>query len=291
MITLAPDGSRAFALGDVDLPIFPRSSLKPLQVVGMLRSGLSLPPPDVALAAASHSGEDKHVSRVRHLLHQAGLPESALGCPPSLPLSEEAAAFVLRAGGGPSRVQMNCSGKHAAMLLTCLAADWPVDGYLDPGHPLQKALLVSTEDLAGEGVAAVGVDGCGAPVFAMSLFGLARAFRRMVQGEPGSPERTVADAMRAHPDLVGGEGRDVTRIMAGVPGVLAKDGAEGVYAVATESGAATAVKIDDGAARARIPVVVRELRRLGVEAAILDELAEQPVLGGGRPVGGVRVVY
>jgi L-asparaginase II len=291
VVTLDPRGSQLFSLGDVDVAIFPRSSLKPLQAVGMLRSGLSLPPADLALAAASHSGEGKHVSRVRDLLHQAGLPESALACPPSLPLSEEAAATVIRAGGGPSRVQMNCSGKHAAMLLTCLAAGWPTDGYLDPGHPLQKALRSAAEDLSGETATAVGVDGCGAPVFAMSLCGLARSFARLVQGEPGSPERAVGDAMRQHPDLVGGEGRDVTRLMAGVPGLLAKDGAEGVYVAAVDSGAVTAVKIDDGAARARTPVLVHELRRLGAEGAVLDELAEQPVLGGGRPVGAVRVVY
>ncbi|MEP6696432.1 MAG: asparaginase [Pseudonocardiales bacterium] len=291
VVTLDADGSPVLALGDVDAPVFPRSSLKPLQVVGMLRSGLSLAAADIAMAAASHSGEGKHVSRVRELLHRARLPESALACPPSLPLSEAAAEAVIRAGGGPSRVQMNCSGKHAAMLLTCLAAGWPTEGYVDPDHPVQKAIHSAVEDLAGETVAAVGIDGCGAAVFAISLHGLARSFARLVRGEPASAERTVADAMRAHPDLVGGEGRDVTRLMAGVPGLLAKDGAEGVYVAAIGSGAATAVKIDDGAARARPPVIVRELRRLGAEGAVLDELAEGVVLGGGRPVGAVRTVY
>ncbi len=291
VVSLDPEGTQVFALGDVETPVFPRSSLKPLQVVGMLRAGLSLATPDVALAAASHSGEGKHVSRVRDLLHRAGLPESALACPASLPLSQAAAEATIRAGGGPSRVQMNCSGKHAAMLLTCLAGGWPTEGYLDPGHPVQKTIRGAIEDLSGEPAAAVGVDGCGAPVFAMSLCGLARSFARLVRGAPGSPERTVADAMRAHPDLVGGDGRDVTSMMAGVPGLLAKDGAEGVYAAALDTGAATAVKIDDGAARARAPVMVRELRRLGAEGPVLDELAELPVLGGGRPVGTVRTVY
>jgi L-asparaginase II len=278
-------------VGDVDAPVFPRSSNKPLQVVGMLRSGLSLQPADLALAAASHSGEPRHVSRVRELLHAAGLAESALGCPPALPLSEDAAHAVIRAGGGPSRVQMNCSGKHAAMLLTCVAAGWPTDGYVDPDHPLQKALRDGVEDLAGESVRAIGVDGCGAPLFALSLAGLARAFARLVRSAPGSPERAVADAMRTHPALTGGTGRDVTQLMEGLPGLLAKDGAEGVYAAALPSGAATAVKIEDGAARARTPVLVHELRRLGAEAPVLDDLAETPVLGGGRPVGAVRIAY
>ncbi len=257
----------------------------------MLRCGLSLPPADLALAASSHSGEPRHVRRVRELLAESGLTVSALACPPSLPLSEDAADAVLRAEGGPTPEQMNCSGKHTGMLLTCLAAGWPTDGYLAADHPLQLGLRETTAELAGEPVAAVGVDGCGAPVFAVSLSGLARAFARLVRAEPGSAERSVADAMRAHPGLVGGDGRDVTRLMEGLPGLLAKDGAEGVYAAATASGAAVAVKIDDGAGRARVPVLVRELRRLGVTGPVLDELAELPILGGGRPVGAVRVAY
>lgn len=291
VVTLGPAGERAFALGDVDAPIFPRSASKPLQVVGMLGCGLSLPPADLALAAASHSGEAVHVSRVLALLQSAGLPESALRCPPALPLSEAAAAATLRAGGGGSRLQMNCSGKHAAMLLTCIAAGWPIEDYVDADHPLQKGLRSAIEQLTGEEVAAVGIDGCGAPVFAVSLLGIARAFSRLVTAAPGSPERSVADAMRAHPELVGGQGRDVTDLMAGIPGLLAKDGAEGVYAAALPSGAAVTLKIDDGAARARVPVLVRELRRLGVAGDVLDEFGEVPVLGGGRPVGVVRVAY
>ncbi len=289
-MTLDSSGTVLLALGEVDKPVFPRSSLKPLQAVGMVRCGLSLASADLALAAASHSGEPRHVGRVLELLSGAGL-SGALACPRSLPLSEEAADDVLRSGGGPTSEQMNCSGKHTAMLLTCQAAGWPTDGYLAPDHPLQVALRATTEDLTGEPVAAVGVDGCGAPVFAVSLTGLARSFARLVRAEPGSPERQVADAMRAHPGLVGGTGRDVTRLMEAVPGLLAKDGAEGVYAAATGDGAAIAVKIDDGAGRARVPVLIRELRRLGVAGGVLDELAEAPVLGGGRRVGALEVAY
>lgn len=286
-----PAGEQVFALGDVDGPTFPRSASKPLQVVGMLRCGLSVPPADLALAAASHSGEDRHVSRVRALLHSAGLEESALCCPPGMPLSEAAAAAVLRAGGGPTRAQMNCSGQHAAMLLSCLAAGWPTEGYAAAEHPLQRALRSAIEELTGSAVVSVGVDGCGAPVCAVSLRGVARAFSRLVTAAPATPERLVADAMRRHPDVVGGTGRDVTALMVGLPGLLAKDGAEGVYAAALPSGAAVALKVDDGAARARLPVLVRELRRLGAAGDVLDELAAPPVLGGGRPVGSVRVAY
>ena len=290
VLTVGADGADVFALGDPDAPVFPRSSNKPMQAVGMLRAGLDLAPADLALAAASHSGEERHVTRVRELLAGAGLTEDDLGCPPSLPLNEDAARAALIAGG-PSRVLMNCSGKHTGMLLTCVLAGWPTRGYLDPDHPLQKVIRDTVEDLTGESVAAVGVDGCGAPLFALSLRGLARAFRRLVRAPEGTPERVVADAMRANPGLVGGTGRDVTRLMTGIPGLLAKDGAEGVYAAALPSGAAAAVKIEDGNSRARVPVMVRELRRLGVAAPVLDELAETPLLGGGRPVGAVRVAY
>jgi len=257
----------------------------------MLRSGLSLPPPDLALAAASHSGEEMHVSRVRALLHSAGLSESALRCPPALALSEAAAAATLRAGGGPSQLQMNCSGKHAAMLLTCVAAGWPIEDYVEADHPLHKELRSAIEQLTGDDVTSVGVDGCGAPLYAVTLRGVARAFSRLVTAAPGTPERMVADAMRSHPELVGGQGRDVTALMAGISGLVAKDGTEGVYVAALPSGAAVALKIDDGAARARVPVLVRELRRLGAIGAVLDDLSEVLVLGGGHPVGAVRVAY
>jgi len=289
VVALDPHGAVQLKAGEPDAPQLPRSANKPLQLVGMVRAGLELSPPDLAVAASSHSGETVHVGRVRDLLSHNGLPEGALACPPSLPLGEDAARAVLAAGGGPARAFMNCSGKHAAMLLTCVANGWPVSGYVDPDHPMQVALRASVEDLAGEPVAAVGVDGCGAPLFGLTLTGLARAFARLVTAEPGSPERRVADAMRAHPDLVGGTGRDVTRLMAGAPGVLAKDGAEGVYAAALPSGAAVAVKIADGAQRARMPVLVGALRLLGLEAAVLDQLAEVPVLGGARQVGTVRL--
>jgi L-asparaginase II len=288
-VVLSPSGDLLAAAGDPGAPMLPRSANKPLQLVGMLRAGLRLPPPDLALCASSHSGEQAHVRRVRDLLAGAGIPETALACPPALPLSEDAAAAVLRAGGGPDRVTMNCSGKHAAMLLTCTVNGWPLAGYADPAHPVQVAIRATVEELAGQPATAVAVDGCGAPLFGLSLAGLARAFARLVTAAPGTPERAVADGMRAHPDLAGGTGRDVTRLMAGTPGVLAKDGAEGVFAAATPDGAGIAVKVVDGTGRARTPLLVGALRRAGVHAAVLDELAEAPILGGGHPVGSIRL--
>jgi L-asparaginase II len=287
LIVVDPAGGVVGAYGEVGGPMFPRSSMKPLQAVGMLRAGLDVDGPLLALACASHSGEPAHVAAARELLGRAGLDEGALGCPPDLPLAPAAAAELLRSGGRADPVHMNCSGKHAAMLLTCRRAGWPVAGYLAPTHPLQRALAGTVAELAGEPVPAVAVDGCGAPLFALSLTGLARAFTRLVTAPPGRPERRVADAMRGHPELVGGPGRDVTRLMRAVPGLLAKDGAEGVYAAATAAGAAVGLKVADGAARARLPVLVRALELLGVTG--LDDLADVPVLGGGRPVGRVVV--
>ncbi len=289
VVALAPSGEVLAAAGDPDAPMLPRSANKPLQLVGMLRAGLALPPPDLAVCASSHSGEPAHAERVRALLAGAGIPETALACPSALPLDEAAAAAVLRAGGGPEPVTMNCSGKHSAMLLTCAVNGWPLAGYAEPGHPVQVAIRAAVEDLAGRPVTAVAVDGCGAPLFGLTLAGLARAFARLVTAAPGTPERAVADAMRAHPDLVGGTGRDVSRLMAGAPGVLAKDGAEGVFAAATADGAAVAVKVADGTGRARTPLLVGALRQTGVHAAVLDELAQAPVLGGGHPVGSIRL--
>jgi L-asparaginase II len=289
---LDASGSLVASAGDPHGPIFPRSANKPMQAVAMLRSGLRLADPaDLALVAASHSGEPFHVARVRAMLRTGGLSEDDLRCPADLPLSEPARASVFRDGGGPSRVLMNCSGKHTGMLLTCLAAGWPLDDYRSPEHPLQKACRSAVEDLSGESAAAVGVDGCGAPVLAISLTAVARAFLRAASAEPGTPEREVADAMRGHPELVSGTGADDARLMRGVPGLLSKGGAEGVVVVALPGRGAVALKIDDGAMRARMPVLVPALRRLGVDAPVLDELAEYPVLGGGIVVGSVRPIH
>ncbi len=289
LLAVGPDGRDVLALGEVDRPVFPRSSNKPLQAVGLLEAGWE--PPDeeaLALATASHSGETSHLAVVRRTLAAAGLDESALGCPAMLPLSEPAAHALLRAGGAPSRLTMNCSGKHAAMLATCVARGWPTDGYLDAASPVQSALLPVLERLAGEPVVHVAVDGCGAPQHALTLRGLARAFTALAT-QDGACRRTAA-AMTSRPDLVGGTGREVTDLMAGIPGLVAKDGAEGVFAAALPDGAAVAVKVADGATRAAVPLLVAGLRALGVQADVLGRLATTPVLGGGMPVGVLRPV-
>jgi L-asparaginase II len=292
VVVLDADGATIAAAGDVTNPFFPRSSNKPLQTVGMLRAGLrTADPADLALISGSHFGEPFHVARVRQILETVGLDESALRCPPSLPLSEDERDIVLRDGGGATPVLMNCSGKHAGMLATCVVNGWSLADYRDAKHPLQVALAAAVSDLAGEPIAATGIDGCGAPVFAVSLTALARGFQRLVDAPPTSFERLVADTMRADPELVAGTGQDDTRLMHGVPGLLAKGGAEGVVAVAVEGLGAVAIKVADGAMRARMPVLVSALRRLGVSAPVLDELETVPVLGGGVRVGEVRSAW
>ena len=294
VVALAPDGMFAFTAGSANAPVFPRSSNKPLQAVAMLRAGLPLDGELLALAAASHSGEDFHVQGVHDILDFAGLTEDDLRCPPQLPMDEPTARRLIRESGSPegprpeSRVHSNCSGKHAAMLVTCIANEWPTETYLDPEHPLQIHIRRTIEELAREPVAAIGVDGCGAPVFALTLGGLARAYRTLVRAEAGTPERKVADAMRKFPSWTSGTTRDENRLMTEMPGLLLKGGAEGVDAFALPDGSAAAVKIDDGNARARTPITVAILARLGAQPP--GDLATSTVTGGGSQVGVIRAV-
>ncbi len=289
MVITRPDGSVGYALGKPDAPVFPRSSNKPFQATAMLEVGAQLAGADLALAAASHSGEPMHTERVASMLAAAGLTEDDLQCPPDLPLDEASRAAVIARGEQPRRIYMNCSGKHTGMLTACRGAGWDTAGYMSPDHRFQQAVVAAITRLTGELPAASGIDGCGAPLVAVTLTGLARAFGRVNAGPAGSAERTVADAMRAYPEMVAGTGRDDTLVMSAHPGVLMKGGAEGVHCAALPDGSAVALKISDGAARARMPVMVAGLRALGLDSPTLDGLALGQVLGGGRPVGTVQV--
>ncbi|MGW5432897.1 asparaginase [Streptomyces sp. NPDC004059] len=291
VVLLAADGSVEWAVGEVASPVFPRSSNKPMQAAGMLRAGLDLRGERLALAAASHSGEQFHRDLVRAMLDEHGLTPEHLQCPPALPLDQEEQEAYLAAGGRRDRVAMNCSGKHTAMLAAAALRDWPLESYLDPDHPLQRLIRTVVEEAAGEPVAAVGVDGCGAPLMAISLTGLARAFRSFVLAAPGTPERRVADAMRAHPEYVAGTHRHDTWLMREMPGVLSKVGAEAVQALALPDGRALALKIEDGGVRALGPVLARALRLAGVTAPVVDRIGRTPVLGRGETVGEVRAVF
>ena len=288
VVVLAADGSVELGIGDIEAAFYPRSAVKPLQAAAMLRAGLPLDGELLSLAAASHSGEERHLAGTRRILELGGLREDQLRNVPDLPFDPAVREAWVREGRLPSRLAQNCSGKHAAMLCTARLNGWPLDGYLDPAHPLQQAIAEIVEDLTGQAIARVSVDGCGAPLFAVSLLGLARAAARITTAAPGTPEATVADAMREHPEMASGAGRDVAALMRAVPGLLAKDGFEGVQFAALPDGRAVAVKIADGADRARVPVTAAALARAGVDPAALAEFGGAPLLGGGAVVGHIR---
>ena len=290
VVAVDSNGSTLLTVGDVTGPIFPRSSSKPIQALAMLRAGLDLDGELLALAAGSHSGESFHLEGARRILVGAGLTEQDLQNTPDLPFEALERNAWIAAGRGATSLAQNCSGKHSAMLATCVAAGWDTATYLEPLHPLQKLIAQTLTDLSGEAAAATGVDGCGAPVMAVSLTGLARAFSRFSTSPAGTDEARVAAAMRAYPQWLGGTRRDVTALIRGVPGLIAKDGAESVYAVGLADGRAVALKIADGGQRARPVVMAAALRRLGVDAEVLDELANAPVLGHGRQVGSIDAV-
>jgi L-asparaginase II len=289
LVALDPDGTQVLAVGAPDVTFFPRSSLKPVQAVAMVRAGLALDGELLALAAASHSGEPAHLDGVRRILAGAGLGEADLQNTPALPWDADAAFAWRAAGHGPSALAQNCSGKHAAMLATCATAGWDPAGYLDVGHPLQRAIRDEVADLTGDGDPAhVTVDGCGAPLFSCTVAGLARAFARIATAAAGTPEHLVATAIRRHPWFLGGTGREVTRLIEGVPGLVAKDGADGVFAAALPDGRAWALKVLDGAARPVPVVVAAALRASGSRDPVLDEVGRVDVLGHGIAVGAVH---
>lgn len=296
VVCLAADGSVDWSVGDVDSTMLPRSCNKPLQTVGMLRAGLDLDGELLSLASASHSGEPFHVDGVRRILAGAGLIEDALQTPPDWPIEDEDRNAVIRAGGAKASVTMNCSGKHAAMLATCVANGWDPATYLEADHPVQVAIREAFVELTGVPVDVVAVDGCGAPLLSTTLTGLARGFRRLSLATEG-PEQRVAEAIRSFPEYTSGSKRDEARLLRAVPGAIAKAGAEACYALGLPDGRAVALKIDDGAARARPVLMAAALERMGVTGEAGVDGAEvaatglAQVRGGGIPVGVLRAVW
>ena len=289
VVVLAPDGSERFALGDPDATMWARSSLKPLQAVAMLRAGLDVDGAELALVCASHNAEPAHLDVVRTILAGAGLGADDLRNTPDWPLDADAAWQWRADGHGTEPLTQNCSGKHAGMLATCVAAGWPTQGYLDPSHPLQRATREAVAELTGLPVELATVDGCGAPLFSTTLRGLARSFAALASGD-GLPRR-AGRAMSEHPWHVAGTGRDATRFMEAVPGLVAKDGADGVYAAGLPDGGAVALKITDGSSRPRPAVLAAALTVAGVDPAVVAAVALTPVLGHGRAVGEVVATF
>lgn len=283
VVALAADGSVEWSFGDVDVPILPRSANKPLQALAMLGLGLDLEPELLALACASHSGEQRHLDGVRRILSEAGLAEMALGNVPDYPLGPEIKEAWIRDGGEPSKLVQCCSGKHAAMLATCVERDWQLSGYFESDHPLQLGIQRRFESLTGE-PAQVAVDGCGAPVLSASLVGLARGYQVLAAATDGDAWR-VAEAIRRHPEMVSGTTRDEYRLLKAIPGAIGKFGAEAVYVVALADGRVVALKIDDGGDRARPVVMAAALARLGIDSDEVAATGRHVLYGGGMPVG------
>jgi len=296
-IVLDPEGVALRVLGDAEQPILPRSTLKPLQALACLTAGAPLEGERLGLATASHSGTDRHVAVVREILTAGELDESALGCPPAWPGDRAARDELVRELGQPQRIRMNCSGKHAAMLLTCRVNGWDTTGYLDPGHPLQAHIREVIERLAGVRAVATAVDGCGAPVYAMSLASLARAIHRVGTSSERSPfalhrsAGTLVRTVRENPWTIDGPGRPDTVVIERL-GVFAKTGAEGVLVMAAPDGTTVALKMLDGSGRAATVVALTLLVRAGALAAtdVAQVLAQLPlaVTGGGQDVGAIR---
>lgn len=296
-IVLAPDGTELARHGDAGALILPRSSLKPLQALGSVTAGAQLDGERLALATASHVGTDRHVAVVRDILDAAGVTEDDLGCPAAWPSDSATRDELVRERAEPARVRMNCSGKHAAMLLACRAAGWDVAGYLDPQHPLQVHVRDVIERMTGERPAATAIDGCGAPVYAMTLVALARGIHRLGTASARSPfamhraAGTIVRAVLDNPWTIEGPGRPDT-IVAERLGVFAKGGAEGVMVMVAPDGTTVALKTLDGSSRAATIVALQLLVQAGALAA--DQVAAAAsalplaVLGGGRDVGAIR---
>jgi L-asparaginase II len=288
VVVTSPRDEVLVSVGEPERPFYPRSTLKPLQAVGLLRAGLVLDDDLLALAAASHSGSAEHVARVRRILEAHDLDEQALGNAPDLPIGTDERTTWLRDGGSASRLTQNCSGQHAAMLATCAINGWTIADYLSPGHPVQIACRAAVEDLTGERIAAETTDECGTPLYAVSMAAMSRAYGALAADGNTGPGGKIARAMRLFPELVSGHDRDVSLAMRAQPGLLAKEGAEGVQLFGLPDGTGVAVKIADGAGRARMPVAIHALGLVTQITPTLRSMATVPVLGGGQRVGEVR---
>ena len=280
-------GRVVFAFGDVERPIYPRSAVKALQALPLIESGaadrLGLTEAEIALACASHSGEEKHVAAAKAMLAKAGCDERALGCGVHWPLSEAAARALARSGEDPGQIHNNCSGKHAGFIcLACAQGIEPTD-YVAPDHPAQRQVTAALAQMTGArlGEENRGVDGCSIPAHAVPLKALALGFARFATGEGLAAScalaaKRIRHAVAAHPDMVAGSGRFDTEVMT-ILGARAftKGGAEGVFCAALpEKGLGLAVKADDGAGRAAQIMLAALLRRFGEFDARLSAALE-----------------
>lgn len=290
LVALDQNGDIAFSCGDPHAQIFPRSSTKPIQALAMVRNGLDLPAEKLALVCSSHNGEAIHQQTALEILASVGLDEKALENTADYPMHTHSAHEAIRAGLPKSALQMGCSGKHSGMVATCVINGWPVKGYLEQDHPLQVAITQAVADVTGHEAFAIGIDGCGAPAHVTELVGLAGAMRAMATGEAGDSGTQIYNAMSQYPHMVGGTGRDVTKIVSGIPGLFAKDGADAVYVAAMNDGRAVALKMSDGFGRGTPTVLLAAMKKLGIDVSGVDPSVAEIVRGHGNPVGAVRSI-
>jgi L-asparaginase II len=301
-VVRSTDGEAIDSLGDPEAYVYLRSAAKPFQALPLVFSGAAdafgLTDEELAIVCASHTAEPRHLAAVHSILRKATLSEDDLQNDAHPPMHTLTAARLARGGDEPRPIHGNCSGKHAGMLAVCVHAGWDPAGYRDPEGPLQKLVRQTVAELCGLRPAAVRLagDGCGVPVFALPLENLALGFARLAAGgAEGFPEdlleavRRVRDAMRAQPFMVGGTGRFDTRLMEATD-LVAKSGAEGVFAAASPEGWGLALKISDGASRAVAPAVLAALSRRGVR--VPAEMKTQKVTDlRGKTVGSVAPLH
>ena len=281
LLVLNSEGKTILQLGDVDELIYPRSAVKSLQASAMLRAGLKLNGQQLALACASHAGSRDHLNVAISILKGAGLDERALRNTPDKPLDPaERAAWGDKS---PTSLTANCSGKHSAMVATCAVNGWDLETYKSPEHPLQIAIAAEFEKLSGEKISKVGVDGCGAALYAISLRALADAIRNLTLSREAIHQEVV-NACRNNPIMVSGVGRLPTLLMQKVPGLFVKDGAEGVMVMSTTKGEVIVWKMSDGSQRGNAPLSAATLSHLGITV----DLERENVMGDGRVVGEIR---
>ena len=278
LIVLNTDGSTYLSKGSPELPIYPRSAIKSLQAAAMLKAGLKVEEKELAIICASHSGSQSHIDLVTKMLTSRGLSTSQLKNAVDKPLGEK--EKITWGEKAPSQLAQNCSGKHAGMLITCQQNGWDMKTYLDLNHPLQVAIKNEIEELSGVKVSATSVDGCGAPLFAVSLIGLAKAISNLVKSKDDSYQQIVS-ACTKYPELVAGDGRLTTRMMRAVPGLFMKEGAEGVQVCALSDGRVIAIKIIYGSWRPVAPIIMEIFKRWGV--VMPDESVK--IYGGEHVVG------
>ena len=266
------NGEIVEAWGDPSKIVLPRSSAKILQALPLLESGAGagLTSVQLALACASHSAEAVHIERIQSWLGDLGLTEDALRCGAQPSRDEDLFHAMIREGRPATRVFNVCSGKHTGLLTLAKHLGGNLD-YVDPDHPVQRAVRSAIEEMCGEQSPGFGIDGCSAPNFAVSLTGMATAMARIASTDTGSHVRDRAatalrDAMIAHPEMVGGKGRAATELMLAANGRAAlKDGAEGVFvAMLPDLQLGIALKIEDGAERGAEVAMTALLTRLGI---------------------------